>query len=275
MARKRGKLSKKEEQFILQFKDTISLAEIAKKVNRTEETVSRFLSDKALTTHAGMSLEESTEGSLRIKLKKKPYWQEVEAQFMKEGGELEYFIQMWIKLMLQFKEDVLVTEELEIKQWLTLDILMNRSMKERKKSIKEIEDYEKILRDEYDKPAHERDAEKVLFASEQLSYARSIVVNYTTEHTKLQTQIKDIRNALRAARSDRIKQVEDGKTSWVGLIRSLEDTETREKAGEEAEILTRAVDKARTKFSEYHEYIDGKIDQPFLNADTVKEQDDE
>ena len=63
--------------------------------------------------------------------------------------ELLYFENTWVNLVKQFREDVLPAEELQIKQFITIDILINRSMKERKRHIAETEKLQKQVDLEY------------------------------------------------------------------------------------------------------------------------------
>ena len=91
-----------------------------------------------------MSAEEAKDyETIRQKLHAKSFWNEIRNQFDEETGELEYFESTWINLIKQFREDVLPAEELQIKQFITIDILINRSMKERKRHIKETEKLQK------------------------------------------------------------------------------------------------------------------------------------
>ena len=84
-----------------------------------------------------------------------------------------------------------------------------------------------------------------------------------------------LRKDLKATREQRIKRIEDGKSSWIGLIRMLEDEEIREKEGREMEIMAMAVDKNRKLISEYHNYADDTVDSPLLTPETVLEKDKE
>lgn len=269
-SRKRGKLSTEEEQFILLSKDVLTIEEIAEKINRTTEPVIRFLGEKVITTHAGMNDDQSLERQLRARLRKKPFWKEIVKQFGRVGDneELEYFENIWISLMKQFHENVTATEELEIKQWITLEVLMNRSMKERKKNIEQVENLEKMLNDEYEK-GDLRDPSVIMSLDQQLTYARNSISSYTNDHTKILGQIKDIRRDLKMARSDRIKKIEDGKLSFPDLLRQLEEEDIREREGLEAEVVSRAVDKAKAKFSQQHLFGNNRYDQPILTPETV------
>lgn len=268
--RKRGKLSTEEEQFILLSKDVLTIEEIAEKINRTTEPVIRFLGEKVITTHAGMNDDQSLERQLKARLHKKPFWKEIVNQFGRVGDneELKYFEDIWISLMKQFHENVTATEELEIKQWITLEVLMNRSMKERKKNIEQVEKLEQLLNEEYAK-GDLRDSAVIMSLDQQLSYARNSISSYTNDHTKILGQIKDIRRDLKMARSDRIKKIEDGKLSFPDLLRQLEEEDIREREGLEAEVVSRAVDKARSKFSQQHLFGNNRYDQPILTPESV------
>ena len=103
----------------------------------------------------------------------------------------------------------------------------------------------------------------------QLSFARNSIANYTNEYTKLLNEQQKISKDLKATREQRIKRIEDGKSSWVGLIRMLEDEDIREKEGREMEIISMAAEKARKNLQQYHEFADNSVDRPFLTPESV------
>jgi uncharacterized protein Smg (DUF494 family) len=203
-------------------------------------------------------------------LHSKTFWSEIKRQFDEDTGELAYFEETWIGLIKQFREDVLPAEELQIKQFITIDILINRSMKERKRHIAETDKLQKLVDAEYEKTETERDIPKLANMETQLSFARNSIANYTNEYTKLLNEQQKISKDLKATREQRIKRIEDGKSSWTGLIRMLEDEEIREKEGREMEILSMAVGKSKEKLYNYHSYQDNTIDKPFLTPDSVE-----
>ena len=128
---------------------------------------------------------------------------------------------------------------------------------------------------EYKLPEDARDTAKLVNLETQLSFARNSIANYTNEYTKLLNEQQKISKDLKATREQRIKRIEDGKSSWIGLIRMLEDEEIREKEGREMEIMAMAVDKNRKLISEYHNYADDTVDSPLLTPETVLEKDKE
>jgi hypothetical protein len=265
ISKKRGQLSLDEEQYIRDNFHTLKIDEIANHLNRTSAPIKRYIEESKLEY---MDDPEGFE-TLKRKLHSKSFYREVARQFDTESGELEYFENTWINLVKQFREDVLPAEELQIKQFITIDILINRSMKERKRHIGETTKLQEMVDAEYRLPEDQRDVARLTNLETQLSFARNSISSYTNEYTKLLNEQQKISKDLKATREQRIKRIEDGKSSWVGLIRMLEDEEIREKEGRQMEILNMATDKSREKLAEYHTYQDEAVDKPFLTPDNV------
>lgn len=267
MAKKRGQLSLEEEKYIRENLISQSIEQIAANLNRNVEPVKRYIDEKQLFNLS----EEKDNEILKHKLHSKNFWNEVTRQFDEDSGELEYFENTWIGLVKQFREDVLPAEELQIKQFITIDILINRSMKERKRHISETEKLQRLVDKEYEKSEDQRDIPKLANLETQLSFSRNSIASYTNEYTKLLNEQQKISKDLKATREQRIKRIEDGKSSWVGLIRMLEDEDIREKEGREMVILSMATDKFKNNLAQLHNYNDNTIDQPFLTPETVQD----
>ena len=271
--RKRGQLGLEEQEFIRDNIDSLSIEQIAEALNRTVKPVQRYVTESKIGIKS--KDEQETDKTLRQKLHAKTFWVEIEKQFDKSTGELQYFEDTWIGLVKQFREDVLPAEELQIKQFITIDILINRSMKERKRHIADTEKLQEEVDREYKLPEDVRDGPKLANLETQLSFARNSIANYTNEYTKLLNEQQKISKDLKATREQRIKRIEDGKSSWIGLIRMLEDEEIREKEGREMEIMNMSVEQQIKKLSEYHEYQDGEVDTPLLTPETVQDKKDD
>jgi hypothetical protein len=269
MAKKRGQLALDEEKFIRDNINSLSPEQIANSLNRNVEPINRYIDEQRL-----YSINDKNENEvLKRKLHSKTFWNEILRQFDEDSGELEYFENTWIGLVKQFREDVLPAEELQIKQFITIDILINRSMKERKRHIAETEKLQRLVDKEYEKSEDQRDIPKLANLETQLSFARNSIASYTNEYTKLLNEQQKISKDLKATREQRIKRIEDGKSSWVGLIRMLEDEDIREKEGREMEILAMATEKAKQNLYEYHQYADNKVDSPILNSVSTYKED--
>lgn len=269
MARKRGKLSNEEMEFIRTNIGQLNIHNIAVQLNRTDVVVQKYCNDNNLT-YKGMSEEHFDDTILRIKLEDKPYWKEVKKQF--SDSELDYFAITWIRMMKQFREDILYSEELQVKQWITLEIMGNKVMVDRKDSQVQIDRLTIILDAEYEVPEEARDAATIAQLETELSMVRNAQGSYTSEHAKILDRIERIQKDLKAARADRVKKVEDSKSTFSGFIRSLEDEGIRQKVGEDMVIGRMAKDKAIERLSKYHKYEDGQVDQPFLNESTARDE---
>lgn len=272
-----GRFSKEMKRSIPAWiKQGVTIEEIATRINRSPEGIRKFMDDIGLIDKS-MPVLDSDAHSISVALKNKPYWKNLQEQF--DDNELQFFEHMWIKMMMeQFRQDLLPAEELQVKQLLTLDIFMNRSAKDRQQQIKEISRTQKDLDQEYKKPKGKRDMARIDYLESRLSYARSAVSNHTTEHTKLLDKMEKIQKDLKATRDQRVKRIEDAKTSFTGLIRALEDEQFRNRMGQEAELMNVAKNNAMEELSDWHEY--GKdtdyaeVDVPILNAETVMKHDD-
>jgi len=271
--RKRGALSTKEKEFIHSNKDVMTIEELADACNRNVEPIAKYLRENKLGSGKVLpeQIDDITDKELAARLHNKHYWLEVKRQFGKgDNEELRYFERTWIALVKQFKDDIFIAEEMSIKQWITLEILMNRSMNERNKHVLEIDRLQKLIDDECQHDKEARDNDKLDMWRQQLMYVRGAVNSYTTEHTKLLAEIQKIEKSLKMSREQRIKKIEDGKKSWVDLIKELEEHDERERAGREAAILAKSAEKAKIEFSQPIVYGDDIIDLPILNTQTYK-----
>jgi hypothetical protein len=272
-SKKRGQLGLDEEQFIKDNVNNLTIPEIAEALNRTEAPIRRFITENAL-----LVTEESRREAerLRLMLHSKTFWPEIVKQFDEENGELALFENTWIGLVKQFKDDVLPAEELQIKQYITLEILLNRCMEDRRRHIRETDRLQRAVNEEYDKPLEERDLPRLANLETQLGYARNALANYTNEWTKLSKEAQNISKDLKATREQRIKRIEDGKSSWPGLIKMLEDDEIRQREGREAELYRLAVEKVKQdKLYPYHTFADGILDRPILSSESVNHKEKE
>lgn len=270
MSKKRGKLSLDEEKFITENADKQPIEKIAEYLNRTVEPVKRFINENALIS-SSMSEKEAALTTLKERLRMRPFWSDVQEQLTTE--EIRRFEDNWVNIILQFREDVMYTEELQIRDLLILQILINRSMKDRKAHIEDANRIQVLLEKEYAKGEDDRDIMAISNLEQQLGISRAAVGSYNTEHMKLLGEIKHITKSLKATREERIQRIEDSKSSWVGYLKMLEDEELRERQGIDLVIMDKAKDKAVQDLAEWHQYEDGTIDQPFLTAETVKDDD--
>lgn len=264
--RKLGNLSNEEIKFLRENSENIPLKEMAITLNRNEDTIYKKCKELGLKVRSASINEEVHEMDiLRRKLRDRPYWGELTKQFIDE--ELEYFVETWIRMMKQLKEDVYSSEEIQIKQLITLDILGNRVMKDRKIAIEQIDQIQQKLSVEYKKEPV--DSDSIISLEEQLATYRAAAGTYTNDYSSVIKQVEGLQKDLKTARSERIKRFDDAKNSFTGLLKLLQEEEQRNALAIDAEVMRMAMLKAKEKYSAFHRFEDGKVDQPFINHETV------
>jgi len=274
MSRKRGKLSLEDEAYIRENAPKVLLNQVADALDRTEETILKYCKKNNIPCF-GMSKQDAEEVGLLQVLHSRPYWNEVKKQF--DDIEIDYFATSWIHLYKQFNKDgLLYSEELQLKQMITQEIMGNRILRDRKKAIEQEERLQEMLDDLYGDQIDlaSLDPEQrgeVSRLESDLNMIRSSMSTFTKEHSQIQNNIKDIQKDLKAARSDRIKRVEDSKTSFSGLLKYLEDEHNRTEMGINIELMKMAKDKKKVEMSQLHKFEDGFYDQPLLTPETLIE----
>ena len=258
--RKRGRMSLEEIEFLDQYLDSKTDKELAERIDRTVEFVRNYRKTKPLKNVSDDDAEIS------LILHNLYFWEEIKQQLLSD--ELRGFEARWVALHHQF-QDVLPTDQMQIKDLITLEILINRVLTEKQKVIKTIDRLEKQLKREEDRTIEFQDVNLMLNIETQLNAAMASQNARTTEHMKLQEKKDGKFKDLKATRDQRFKQLEDSRKSFFDLIKILDEREAREREGRHMEIMKLAGEKAMEDLSEYTEYEDGTVDQPFLNYETI------
>jgi len=237
---KKGRFSKEEERTIGRLINSMTPEDIAIQLNRDTESVVNFIKRKF---NIGTSREEQAAYSLE----NRPYYKELRQQFTDE--ELELFKYHWSRMVSQFKNDVLPTEEVQIVDTIKLELLMNRCLKGNKENI----DY-------------------IINLERQVASLRASQESLNKDYRELQAKKSTMLKEMKGTREQRIKRLEDSKlsfTAWVGTM--MQDPDIMKKYGIEMEKMKLAMENEKARLSVYHKYEDGTIDQPFLTPDTVKD----
>jgi hypothetical protein len=207
---------------------------------------------------------------LYTKLQRKFYYDELKKQL--DDDELNYFTKMWVDIMMQFKEDVLSSEEHQIKQLILTEILVNRIMRKRKLVKNDIERLGKALDEEYKKPADKRNAEDMVMWEGNLALARTADGQLTGEQNKLNVDLKNLYKDLKATRDQRFSKVESGERTFTTLIKELYEQQTREQEGRATELIRLATEQKKKDLQEEHVFVDGIVDLPLLTPEAVLER---
>lgn len=260
---KKGRFSKDEERTIGRLINSMTPEDIATKLDRDTESVVNFIKRKF---NVGTSREEQAAYSLE----NRPYYKELRQQFTDE--ELELFKYHWSRMVSQFKNDVLPTEEVQIVDTIKLELLMNRCLKGNKENIEQINTYDHMIQDERARDKDQQDIDYIINLERQVASLRASQESLNKDYRELQAKKSSMLKEMKGTREQRIKRLEDSKlsfTAWVGTI--MQDPEIMKKYGIEMEKMKLAMENEKARLSVYHKYEDGTIDQPFLTPDTVKD----
>ena len=260
---KRGRLSNDEARYITENAEDISIEEIAANLERDPTTIENFIKK-----NLKIGLSEFEQAA--YDLEDRPYWIELRQQFSQE--ELELFKYHWGRIISQFKDDVFPTEELQVVDVIKLELLMNRGLKQNKSNIDQITAFEELVRTERATDPDQQDRDYILNLERQIASLRAAQESLNRDYRDLQTKESAMLKEMKGTREQRIKRLEDSKQSFVGWVTHLmQNPNLTQQYGLEMEKMRLAMEKEKGRLSNFHQYEDGQVDQPFLTPDTVKD----
>ena len=216
----------------------------------------------------GFSAKQKKEAAVANELKAKPYYRELIHQFSSE--ELEMFEFHFKKMWSQFKDDVFHTEEMQIIDTIKLEILMNRILRSQQESQGQISTYEGLVREEKAVDRDQRDMEYIIQLERQVAVLRASMETLSKDYKDLQGRKATMLKDLKGTREQRIKQIEESKQTFASLVKQIATDELfRSQIGIDMEKMRLAMEKEKERLSEYHNYEDGAVDQPFLTPETL------
>ena len=260
---RKGRFSKKEEEFIKNNLRGLSHEEIAQELDRDPDSVRDFIKRKF---KVGLSsMEEAA-----YELEERPYWAELRAQF--DEKELELFKYHWTRVISQFKDDVIPTEEIQVVDLIKLELLMNRCLKVNKSNMDQINAFTELIREERALDPDQQDVDTVINLERQVASLRASQESLNRDYRDLQTKKNSMLKEMKATREQRVKRYEDSKHSFTGwVIHLISNPELTRSYGIEMEKMRLATQKEMDRLGRFHQYEDGQVDQPFLTPDTVKD----
>ena len=265
MAMKKGRFTKTEQEFIKNNHRDMSNLDIATHLDRDPISVQSYIKEKI-----GNSTLDDREIEALHDLQNRPFWKDLQKQFSEE--ELQSLLYHWSRIITQFRDDVLPTEELQIIDAIKLEILMNRALIGQQTNMRGIREYEELVTIEKGKDLEIQDKDHIYNLERQVAVCRAAQESLTREYKDLQTKKASMLKDLKATREQRIKRLEDSKQTFIGWVRNLmSNPEARRQMGIDMEKMRLAMEVERERLSEYHKYEDGTIDQPFLTPDSTKE----
>jgi hypothetical protein len=261
---KRGRFSADDIKFIEQNCEALSPEAIAEHIERDVSSVINWIE-----RNIGFSDNQKKEVEASLELRAKPYWRELEQQF--DNDELDMFEFHFKKMWAQFKDDVFHTEEMQIIDTIKLEILMNRILKSQQKNVTEIHNTELLIQVEKEVEPEDRDRDYILSLERQIAVLRAAQETLSRDYKDLQARKATMLKDLKGTREQRIKQIEDSKLTFASLVKQIAlDPNFRNKIGIEMEKMRLATEAEKERLSEYTNFEDGVVDQPFLTDTTVK-----
>lgn len=271
MATRKTRLTRESEKFIVDNMANFSSDEIAKKLNCTVKAVENVIEVYGNLPEQNVAWKQY--------LRKSIVWKQLKDQFSED--ELQYFEESFVALMGQFNEDVWKTEESQIFQLITLDILMKRNLKAKRATRNHIEELEHLQRDMVARyngdytAMTDGDRSFIIDLEKQISGSRSAESNNSREFVEFQKQYNDILQQLKGTREQRIKQIESSKTSFVSMVKTLLEKDVQEKESRQMELFKLASQKELKRLGQPHQYVNQEIDLPILTSETLEEFDKE
>ena len=200
----------------------------------------------------------------------RPYWSELQQQFTEE--ELKLFQYHWARIISQFKDDVIPTEELQVVDLIKLELLMNRALKHNKENIEQIAALDALIALERQRDPDQIDKDSIFNMERQVASLKASTESLNKDYRELQTKKNSMLKEMKATREQRVKRLEDSKqnfTSWMAYLVTNPDVASA--YGLEMEKMRLAMEKEKERLSGFHKYTDEAVDQPFLTPETVKD----
>lgn len=260
---KKGRFSNEEMEFIEANAEVLSVDQIATHLDRDPDSVKDWIGKKI-----GFSAKQKKEAEVANELKSKPYYRELKHQFTDE--ELDMFEFHFKKMWSQFKDDVFHTEEMQIIDTIKLEILMNRILRSQQENQTEISTYERLVQGEKAVDKDQRDMDFIMQLERQIAVLRASQETLSKDYKDLQARKATMLKDLKGTREQRIKAIEDSKQTFASLVKQIAtDGDFCRKIGIDMEKMRLAMEKEKERLSEYHQYEDGTVDQPFLTPETL------
>lgn len=269
---KKGRISNEETRYI---KSNIEKGykAIANDIDRDPESLLEFIRKKVAegkikcpSWMGNQNDEEQAQYGLTVR----PYWAELQKQFTED--ELKLFKYHWARIISQFKDDVIPTEEMQVVDLIKLELLMNRSLESTKQNVQQVSEAEVEIERQKGISIEHQDIEKIMGLERLVATLRGSMESLNKDYRELQTKKNSMLKEMKATREQRVKRLEDSKhnfSSWLAHLATNPDI-TKE-YGAMMEKMRMSMEKEKERLSEFHKYTDETVDQPFLTPDTVKD----
>lgn len=264
MAHKRGAASLEDIAYIRANSATMTDAQIASAINRSEDFVRKIRAQTPVLVQAAESVDNIDA------LHAKHWWNELLKSLL--DSEVIYFEQSWAALQAQF-DDVVVTDELIIRDLIMYDILANRNLRQQKEVLDGNMLYQRLLEEEYAKVIEERDSVVIANLNQQLNSGKAAYVSLQKGYAEIDDRKNKAFQSLKATRDQRFKQLKESKHNFFDLVRELNTREKRASEGRFNELFKLAANKERDKFQQQLDYTgNNDFNIPLLTPELMDAQ---
>jgi hypothetical protein len=219
------------EKYYLSKSPRLMAAYLEKDVN----IVTKYITDNLMSAQILNSDNYKQSPALRAL----PEWYSLVKSFTPD--EMIIFEQTFIEYQAQFSDDILATEREQVLQAIKLKIYIQQLEIRRANSTRDIERIQRELDDEYDKSTTDRDMDKINILIDQVNSIKSGINASSKEYMDYLKAHKDIYDKLKATRAQRIDEISNANTNFLGMIRELEKKTNREKQATYMEIGAKAL----------------------------------
>lgn len=270
---KKGRFSKQEKYFIENNIHRSSPQEIAVHLNRDPDSVEKYCRKNL---KYDINAQESEEIDAEYSLKTREFWKDLQLQL--DEDEQKMFLYHWKRIIGQFRNDVLPTEELQIVDLIRTEIVISRCLKEQKKIQADIRQMEADIQEERDTTA---DIDIIRELGQLLSSFRAQKQSLSKEYKELEGKKTSLYKDLKGTRDQRVKNIENRKKTFASLLTDLRtNPEFVKRCNEYMEKMRLGIEEQTRKMGDYHQYDETEVDRILLNSETVmmepeKEEDDD
>lgn len=241
--------------------------EISQILNRPVDTVKSTVENRLLMN---LSEEIQKEKQIENDIRASVEWRELEKQLSPD--EQDTFVHHWIQILAQFDNDFTHTERLQIIDVCRTEILVNRVLKRINDTNSNIADFQTQHLYQMSLEPAERDGQLMIQLTGKIGDLTQAIGSYNKEYKELMERKQLILKDIKGTRDQRIQRIASSTESLTGWMAKLVSSyELRHKMGIHLEKFRLAQEVELEKLSDYFTYDDGTVDQPILNADTLKE----
>jgi hypothetical protein len=273
---KRGPFNRECMDFIDRHAGRFTAEQIAARLGVTTLRVENYLA-KTAAESGGPKAPAKREMKLADELETRPEWDNFKEQFTER--ELAHFKYRYVQLMGQFRDDILPTEELQIFQVITLDIMIQRTLREQKAAVEEMERINKELESLHDQAGSLSEingpgdikavADGIKAAESRYATLSDVVKVLSQRHESYLMRQSAMLKDIKGTRDQRVKIFENSKQSFLGYLRALSEEDFRMKEGRDAALMKAATDKKAAELARPHVYADGSTDRPMLTPEIM------